>query len=832
MAVDLRMMGSSRSTSRTECASGPVGRSVIPIQRAASDHLRFSRRPAVGLVLALVVAILALSIPFVQPLLEAAQDRAWRRFYVSPNGDDANPGTSERPFASLDGARLAVRSLTRPWAGDVIVELRAGTHHLGSTVTFDDADSGRDGYRVYYQPTGYGTARTEPVSLSGGQEVMGWSDADGNGVYEAPAPAFEFRQLYVNGRRAIRARTPNVGAGYSEADFFKVAAWDPPGLGPTASGIRRVGLHTADIPAAILALPAPSLNRVELVLQKKWYQNRYRIASFEKSQSITFAVPMEPDGSNHRWEPPRIDGQWYHFENALVLLDQPGEWFLDTTVTPRRLYYKPLPGEGMETAVIVAPRLETLVKLQGTLDVPVRDITLRGLTFEHTGWTAPSISGFVGGHAGNQPAHWTQSAAIHLQAAEHIVLERNVVQHIGCTGIALHSGTHSNLVRGNRVRDVSLDGISVDSILQSHPIDTRVISKDDVIENNFIAHVGQDYYQGVGIFAGFTDSLRIEHNEVVYAPYDGILFSPGSRTEPSAIRNNKIRYNKLHNVMRLMEDGGAIYTTSRQSPTGRFEDGLEISENYIGEVRRISSKNTGPVVGIYLDDKTDWVVVKDNVFSQVTTGVLLHDTGENILLVNSDGSGNRFANPGPHESIQQKAGLQFQYLDMRSPEYDMAPESPVSNLIENGSFELDGDGDGYPDAWAEYKRTRNSRDSKIVKSGSSSLGALGPADVYSAQSVGLKPNTRYRLWGYVKTEGVVGRGVWFRYAELVPDTVVYNGLLNSAVTGTNDWTRLETTFKTSPNYQAGRLDVLFELSSGTAWVDDLVLCEEASEGCR
>jgi hypothetical protein len=140
----------------------------------------------------------------------------------------------------------------------------------------------------------------------------------------------------------------------------------------------------------------------------------------------------------------------------------------------------------------------------------------------------------------------------------------------------------------------------------------------------------------------------------------------------------------------------------------------------------------------------------------------------------------------------------------------------------NASYEQDSDRNGYPDHWSEHEPT-GERDDGMAHSGRSSLMIPGPShDVYSEQLVRLKPNTQYTMSAYVRTENVTGRGVWLRYAELVPGTVVH---MSPAATGSGDWRRISATFTTMSDYESGRLDVYWQIERGIAWIDDVSICE-------
>jgi hypothetical protein len=332
----------------------------------------------------------------------------------------------------------------------------------------------------------------------------------------------------------------------------------------------------------------------------------------------------------------------------------------------------------------------------------------------------------------------------------------------------------------------------------------------------------------------------------VNTPYSGITIGDGAEPDPNGLGNNKIRFNEIHRVMLLMEDGAGIYMTSGQSPTRRFNDGLEVSGNYIYDVQRIGSKTIEPASAIYLDAGTDWTTIRDNVLEDVRSRVFLHTdpaypVGDNNSYSNSDGTDARTANPDSSGAVVARSGLEDAYRGIKLAGYfagygplladARSAEAGASNLMDNGSFEIANERMSYPANWTEYKPSLNQREVGVAVSGDSSLKAVGPVDVYAQQPVRLKSNTRYRLWGYVKADNVTGTGIWLRYSELAPAIISHNGLLNSALTGTRDWTRLWTSFRTSGDYLDGRLDIMMQVDGGTAWIDDVVLCEKGSVGC-
>ena len=108
--------------------------------------------------------------------------------------------------------------------------------------------------------------------------------------------------------------------------------------------------------------------------------------------------------------------------------------------------------------------------------------------------------------------------------------------------------------------------------LEGNPADGRKISRNDVIRNNYIEKTGRDYYQTVGIMAGYTDGVVIEHNELHDMPYSGISVGWGWADQANAAQNNVVRYNRVWDVLNTMADGGAVHAvaTAGDGPGGEL----------------------------------------------------------------------------------------------------------------------------------------------------------------------------------------------------------------------------------------------------------------------
>lgn len=565
-------------------------------------------------------------------------------FYASPDGSGS--ACSQASPCSLSGARTKVRSVNGSMTGDIVVYLRGGTYRLSATFALTDLDSGSNGYRVMYAAY----PGEKPV-ISGGQSIGGWT-AVGNGQYQASVGALDFRQLYVNGLRATRARMPKAGS------YYKLQSWD--------EANKRIAVNSADVSNWA------NLAKVEMVVQQYWAESYMRIASYAVSGGTAYVTPnaTEREIVFPRPYPQKADGQTYHFENAYEFLTDPGEWYLNTAT--QTLYYIPRPGENIAATDIEAPTLDTLVSIQGSsLSNPAHHIAFTGITFAYTTWMRPTGYGQLDMQAGqydlsadgaNHQYVGRPPSAVYVRNADSMLFERNTFTNLGATALDLHSGVHDNTVVGNVVTDVSGNGISLgkfsDEAVETQTLynpptspageDARELATGNTIRNNYISRIGQDYYGSVGIVAGWVRSTSIEHNEIVDLPYSGISVGWGWTYSANAMQGNLIRYNHIHNVMTMLSDGGGIYTLSNQP-------GTMIDGNYIHDIVRSPYAGSFPIRGIYLDFGSSGMTVQNNV---------IQNTPESIGIVNA---ANTFANNASTDAgLIAGAGIESAYRDIRN----------------------------------------------------------------------------------------------------------------------------------------------------------------------
>ncbi|MDR0711124.1 MAG: right-handed parallel beta-helix repeat-containing protein [Prevotellaceae bacterium] len=624
-----------------------------------------------------------LSLPLAALLLGMTVANA-AEIWISPQGADANSGSQSEPLATLRMGLYRARELRRLAAttgeksadifNGIRIILRGGTYWLDEPVFIRPEDSG-----AADSPTTIEAAQGERPTLSGGIAVDRWKpagkvaglpkSAQGK-VWVADAPtaggrAVDFRQLWVNGKKAIRARDAN-----NIADMQHILKVDK----------QAEELWIPTPKQGNFGHPAP----MELVIHQMWEIAILRIKSMTAKGDSTVVKFYQPESRLqflHPWPPAVIQhdslggNSTFFLTNAVELLDAPGEWFYDARAG--KVFYYPRPGEDMSTAQVVAPYLEAALRVEGTLDRPVRYIQLKGIGFEHTTWLRPSQMGHVPLQAGmyiidayklrppGTPARpslenqaWTgrMPGGVTVKNASNTLFFRCRFERMAAAGLDYVEGTHHNTVEGCTFRDLggsaiqagSFAGEAFEDHLALNPTDERTLCQDERIVNNLIENCANEDWGTVGIAAGFVRNVTIAHNEIRDVSYSGISVGWGWSKALSAMRNNRIHANHVHHYAKYMYDVSAIYTLSAQP-------GTSITENYVHDIYSPA----------YVHDRHHWFYLYTDEGSSYIT-VKNNWCPAEKFLKNANGPGNTWENNGPmvSEEIVKRAGLQEKFRDL------------------------------------------------------------------------------------------------------------------------------------------------------------------------
>ncbi|HOB08356.1 MAG: right-handed parallel beta-helix repeat-containing protein [Limnochordia bacterium] len=588
---------------------------------------------------AIVLLVLAVVLAAMPAWVMNAEGSIQAVFFVSPEGNDANPGTIDRPFATIERARDAVREINRNMTGDIIVYLRDGTYRLERTLEFDERDSGTNGYRVIYQ-----AYPGESPIISGGVPVTGWEQHDGS-IYKASLErGGKLRALYVNGQRAVMARKEvTAQGGYGsyriregEADW----AWADAAF---ADGVRyRFG----DLPE--IAHPED----LEITTSSTWNLNLVTVREQIRAGVYQVLLLQQPYGAiaqSFGWGTEfKVSGpQVLH--NAYEFLDQPGEFYYDKTT--HTLYYYKHPDEDLASSEVIAPMVEGLVKIKGaSRNSRVENISFIGLTFAHSDWNLVAIGDSRGQATlqgptaviamGNQNWHFdiyrafdVPGAAVDVENSRGIVFERNTIKHTGNIGLAMRNDVLDSRIIGSRILDTAGSAIvighpqhvyegdgpmikhawGVGPEKEKYPPDVEGVPRRIEINNNYIDGAGVLFHGQNAIMAFFVEDLRITHNLVMNIPYgpisvgwswwnfngdpDSILPGIPTRTQARITIHN----NRLIDYGLTLTDTGAIYLLAAMPNS-------TVNGNYVVASPKYMLNAVHP------DEGTSGVTGRDNVF--------------------------------------------------------------------------------------------------------------------------------------------------------------------------------------------------------------------------
>ena len=590
--------------------------------------------------------------------------------WISPKGSDFNDGTRQSPKATLTSALRQAREWRRTEdnriQGGITIYMEGGTYAFHEPVFIRPEDSG-----TKESPTIIRSVGDEKVILSGGISIKGWKKQ--GKVWVADVPAFngrplDFRQLWVNGKKAVRARDVE--------DFEKM---------------NRI--CSVDEKNEILYVPAVSIRRLidnkgnlkakyaEMVLHQMWCVANLRIRSVEvqgDSAAIRFHQPESRIQFEHPWPRPMVttDGHnsAFYLTNARELQDVPGEWYHD--IDARKVYYYPREGEKMQEAEVIVPAVETLVRVEGTLDRPVCHIRFEKITFSYTTWMRPSEKGHVPLQAGmyltdgyridpkmqrdylnhpldNQGWLGRPAAAVRVVAARQIDFERCRFEHLGSTGLDYEEAVQGGVVRGCLFRDIAGNGLLVGSFspaahethLPYDPADRREVCTQQQINNCYFTEIGNEDWGCLAIAAGYVGDVNIEHNEISEVPYSGISLGWGWTQTVNCMRNNRVHANLIHHYAKHMYDVAGIYTLGSQPKS-------YVTENCVHSIYKPGYvHDPNHWFYLYTDEGSSFITVRDN-----------WTEGEKYLQ-NANGPGNVWENNGPKVDsvIRERAGVEAAY---------------------------------------------------------------------------------------------------------------------------------------------------------------------------
>jgi len=525
----------------------------------------------------------------------------YKELYVSPKGSDDAEGTKEAPFKTIKRAKEETEKLNADMTGDIIVNIEPGVYQLVETEKFGSEHSGKNGFNIVYR----GTDKENQPIISGGEEISGW-EKHTDKIWKAKADNFDnMRNLYINDFPAIRAR--------SKYTYVHRGVYDDP---ETAGAYDGLYVDKLNFPESF-----EKPEDMEMVWFLEWVSTIIPIDDIvyeDGSDKVTIKAlePMFAYVSTIGQKQLNASvNKSFFLENAMELLDEPGEFYFDKD--EKVVYYYPFERDNMENVSAHAAKVNQLVSVKGnSIDDRAENITFDNIAFRYGAWDDPTEKGFTSIQADqtidvfagdSEKDDFIPTGQIDVAKATNVNFVGCDFACLGSTALTMIEAVSDSVIDGNLFRDLSGGAVTIGNYDHAQPL--SVLREKDMalcdnidVTNNVVRRVSGEYRTLVPISVYYEKNIDIIHNDIEDVPYSGITVGWGwGAAGPDGWGNIKINYNRVVDVMSSLKDGGNIYTLGPMR-------GSEIAYNYLAESRYV-------IAGIYTDSGSGYIDIHHNVIN-------------------------------------------------------------------------------------------------------------------------------------------------------------------------------------------------------------------------